>query len=65
MTVRRAIKYMKRDTLFVEGFAEPGSISTLNRKRLMEAAESVGAHGIRDRLVRDPTFSLRLDPLVS
>ncbi|KAL1697494.1 hypothetical protein GGG16DRAFT_107410 [Schizophyllum commune] len=64
-TVRVAVKYVKRDTLFVAGFAEPSSTSMLNHQRLMEAAESVGAHGIRDRLMRDPTFSPRLDPLLN
>ncbi|KAL1657607.1 hypothetical protein GGF50DRAFT_121683 [Schizophyllum commune] len=62
---KTAFEYATDKLFFDNAFPETNIVSLINRQALVEAAEACGAHGIRARLLGDPSYSLRFDPRIN
>ncbi|KAL1711846.1 hypothetical protein EV715DRAFT_297636 [Schizophyllum commune] len=63
--LRLSFDYATDKFFFDNAFPETSVVSLINRQVLIEAAEACGAHGIHARLLGDPSYSLRFDPMIN
>ncbi|KAL1750711.1 hypothetical protein FB107DRAFT_279366 [Schizophyllum commune] len=62
---KTAFEYATDKLFFDNAFPETNIVSLINRQALVEAAEACGAHGVRARLLGDPSYSLHFDPMIN